>query len=568
LRRSTLNYPFSRVAGPGANVWRSAVPLERWFGLRTAHPANDAFLSVPNFEAALVSELEEGLKDHEKQALGRLLKRGVKLEIEVFVRTHGPNPVFDPQDELDVQVGVASADRVNLSEAPSAAAVNAILKGEVVHVLFQAGEASRFNHGPLYRLNPLAVARDRADELDLFLDLQAVKDAAAAVPPAVAAFLAEGELGPKQPVMIRAALRRLIHDEVSAGRLSAADAPERYRAAVAAQKILFFVSARGGVSESHDESLRKKYSFFGFDPANVATIEQDLVRGVTVDEEGNVSLVNEPWSADAAGHLYALRQAARPGAFRTYAGPHAAAPGDADAFGYFAARGGRVISIVRINDMDRHTTEIVNAKAISYALRMFEAGFVNAIEGVANPEGQKGGTGTTFNDPEVHILTETHENSFPLLARAFDAALHEYVEKNEGRYPAYNAMRQIADLNATRGALRDFGGRVVFVTRQKEIDGQTITYLGPDLPMGDLSLLGEHYRSRMFQFVDPRGRDLLIHDMKKVENLRLALRTLVWQLRDPHIVAAVEEVLGAPARPFAPAATVSPFYGAPAPEFE
>jgi hypothetical protein len=218
--------------------------------------------------------------------------------------------------------------------------------------------------------------------------------------------------------------------------------------------------------------------------------------------------------------------------------------------------------------MDRHSTEIVNAKALSYALKLFEQGYVNAIETVANPTGQKGGTGTTFGTDDIHVLTETHENSFPALSRAFEAAMKKYLEKHEGRPPAYNAMRQWADLPATRQALKTFGGRIVFVPRQKTIEDKEISYLGVDMPMGDLSLLYTDYKSRMFQFADPRGKELLIHDMKQKENLTIALRTVLRQLRDPHIAAVAREISSKAIVPFTPVSGDEILYGAPAPEFD
>ena len=181
----------------------------------------------------------------------------------------------------------------------------------------------------------------------------------------------------------------------------------------------------------------------------------------------------------------------------------------------------------------------MNAKALSVALRLFQEGIVNVIETVANPDGQKGGTGITFGDPELHMLTETHENSFPVLARAYERSIQAYLTENQGRHPAYNAMRQWAQLPLTREMLRTFGARIVFVPRQKNVEDKTVSYIGVDMPMGDLTLLYRNYPSRMFQFVGPAGRELLIHDMKKKENLSLALRSILSQLEDPHVLAAV-----------------------------
>ena len=67
---------------------------------------------------------------------------------------------------------------------------------------------------------------------------------------------------------------------------------------------------------------------------------------------------------DAAGHLYALMQASRPGDFTTYTeSGRPIKPMEIDAFSYFVTRGAKVLSVIRINDMDRHSTEIINAKA-------------------------------------------------------------------------------------------------------------------------------------------------------------------------------------------------------------
>ena len=88
--------------------------------------------------------MEETFNEQELKALGRLLERGQKMELDVITRTHGANPIFDPQAELDVPVGVSKADVVSLDDLPSAEANQAILDGHVLHTLFQAGEASRF----------------------------------------------------------------------------------------------------------------------------------------------------------------------------------------------------------------------------------------------------------------------------------------------------------------------------------------------------------------------------------------------------------------------------------------
>jgi hypothetical protein len=356
---------------------------------------------------------------------------------------------------------------------------------------------------------------------------------------------------------------------VNAGRIDWQDASEAYETALKKQKLLFFVTSKNDLGELHFSVLHDRYKFFGFDPANVVTVEQQLVRGVVADDDGNLSLVAHPQAADAAGHLYALMQAARSGDFTTYSeSGRPLKSQDTDGLAYLAGRGGEILNIIRINDMDRHSTEIINTKALSYALRMFEKGYVNVAECVANPLGQKGGTGTTFGDPEIHVLTETHENSFPALSRAFEVALKDYLVKTGGHHPAYNAMRQIARLPATRAALREYGGRIVFVPRQKEVNGETISYLGVDMPMGDLSLLSHAYKSRMFQFIGPNNHELQIHDMKTVESLPVALRTIERQVQDPHVIAAAREVLLNEQVPFEKNLSEPFLYGAPAPEFE
>ena len=140
--------------------------------------------------------------------------------------------------------------------------------------------------------------------------------------------------------------------------------------------------------------------------------------------------------------------------------------------------------------------------------------------------------------------TETHENSFPVLARAYEKSVQLYVADNQGRHPAYNAMRQWAQLPLTREMLRTFGARIVFVPRQKNVEDKTVSYIGVDMPMGDLTLLYKNYPSRMFQFVGPAGRELLIHDMKKKENLSLALRSILSRNgRSAHVLMAVREIL-------------------------
>ena len=547
--------------------WDSPVPQKRWEGFRRLHRGLPAFQTLKQFEEAELSELEESLSEHELKTLGRLLERANKLELEVFIHSHGANPLFDPQADIDTQVGVAKADTVDLSVPPSPRANKAILNGDVVHVLFHAGEATRFQQGPFYTLNPVGFART-VKEKDLSSYLKEIDACKASLPAPVAALLAEGELGPKQILMLRAALRRVIMDEIDAGRLTAKAAAAAYKESLEKQKILFFINPRGALGDKHEDVIRQQYEFFGFEPENIVTIEQELVHGVTVDEEGRARLLTEEAALDAAGHLYALIQAARPGGFTTYTDfGHPIMPSAIDALDYLAQRGGTVLNIIRINDMDRHTTEIINGKALNYALEMFDKGFVNVIEGVSNPTGQKGGTGTTFQDLECHVLTETHENSFPSLSRVFEAAMQNYLKGSAGRHPAYNAMRQLADLKATREALKSFGGRIVFVPRRKNADGVLLCYLGVDMPMGDLSLLTHQYKSRMFQFVSPKGEELLIHDMKTVDHVPLALQTIKRQITDPLIVAAARELCEGKLLPFEKSSGKRSLYGAPTPEF-
>ncbi len=548
--------------------WSSPIAEARWRGFRRVHRGIEAFVSAANFEQAELSELEESLDDYERETLGRLISRGNKSELEIFLRTHGANPIFPPQNEIDVEVGVAAADTVDLADAPSPEALRAVLNGDVVHCLCQAGEASRFQEGPFYNLNPLTVGTEFEEELNLGPLLDKVKTAAGPTPSAVAKFIMKTPLGPKQPVMLRAALRCIVEKEILAGRLSLKAATQAYKDAIARQKILFFVSSRSGVDKAHWEDLRRS-QFFGFEPGNIVTIEQDLIRGLSCDDRGTPSFIMAEEAKDAAGHLYALLQCVRKGDFITYSvkGEKVRDSGR-EALEYLIDRGGKILSIVRINDMDRHTTEIINPKAVSYALKTFEKGYVNVIEGVSNPQGQKGGTGTTFGDPEIHVLTETHENSFPALSRAFEKGMEKYLKSHEGRHPAYNAMRQLSDLSVTRQALKEYGGRIVFVPRQKEWDGTLVSYLGVDMPMGDLSLLCQQYKSRMFQFVGPNGKELLIHDMKFKENLPVALATIERQLKDAHILAAAEEVLTGKNLEFKKPFQEAALYNAPAPEFD
>jgi hypothetical protein len=552
------------------NDWNSPIPESRWRGRRQRQRGAEAFASLSAFEDASLSELEEAFTEQELKALARLLERGQKVELDLFTRTHGANPLFDPQAELDVPIGVAKAEAVALDDLPTADANQAILNGQVLHTLFQAGEASRFAAGPLYRLNPVEVARRWTDSIDPETKyfLNTLDQTGLDVETDVRSWILGTPLGPKQPMLIRAALRRVVQDEIDAGRLDAADAPARYQAAIANQKLLFFVSQHADVNALHDQSLREHFSFFGFAPENMLTIEQEVARGLSVDGDGRVALIEDDHAHDAAGHLYALIQAARTGGFTTYTpSGRAIKPMELDAFSYAISRGAKYLNIIRINDMDRHTTEIVNAKALSVALRFFQEGVVNVIETVANPDGQKGGTGITFGDPDLHVLTETHENSFPSLARAYEKSVQAYLAENQGRHPAYNAMRQWAQLARTRELLRTFGARMVFVPRQKNVEDKTLSYVGVDMPMGDLTLLYKQYPSRMFQFVGPEGRELLIHDMKKKENLSLALRAIVSQLEDPHVIAAVKEVMGTPSPPFKKAGAPRALYAASCPEF-
>ncbi len=88
------------------------------------------------------------------------------------------------------------------------------------------------------------------------------------------------------------------------------------------------------------------------------------------------------------------------------------------------------------------------------------------------------------------------------------------------------------------------------------------------MPMGDLSLLTGAYKSRMFQFLGPSNRELYIHDMKQVEQLDLYLRTVLRQLRDPDILAAVRELVLGETVPFSRLDGPPDPYGAPAPEFQ
>jgi len=547
--------------------WSSPLSEERWKGYRSQLRGVAAFKSLYDFEKAQVLELDGCLSDHEKETLGRLLSRGNKSEMEIFIRGHGANPIFPPQEPLGFDVGVAKADVVNLNDPVSEEAANAILDGDIVHVLFQAGEGSRFKQGPFYSLNPLKAAQDFKSPENTEA-LKKIEHAKAGLPDNVAQLILDESFGPKQPLLIRAALRRVVMNEVNAGRLKFENAVSTYKEALARQKILFLISEKPEVSDVHNKNLRERFHFYGFKPDHLVTIEQQLVHGLTVNEKGEVSLLNEPWALDAAGHLYVLLQAARPEDFTSYMDSGRPIKSrEVDGLGYLANKGRKIINVVRINDMDRHSTEIINPKAITYALKKFSEGYKNVIEGVSNTQGQKGGTGTTFVDPNIHVLTETHENSFPALSRPFEEAMVAYLKSNQGRHPAYNAMRQLADLSTTRQVLREYGARIVFVPRQKEVDGKTQTYLGVDMPMGDLSLLFGKYKSRMFQFAGPDNKELLIHDMKKQENLPMAVATIERQLVDPYVIAAMKEAISGEIQPFTPEEKTTFTYGAPTPEF-
>src|SRR4051794_33186888 len=107
-------------------MWNSPIPERRWSGFRRKLRGAQAFASLQTFEEAQVLELTDGFSEHEAQTLGRLLARGNKSEIELFVRTHGPNPIFDPQRDLEVAVGVAKADVVRLEQEASPDAHGAI----------------------------------------------------------------------------------------------------------------------------------------------------------------------------------------------------------------------------------------------------------------------------------------------------------------------------------------------------------------------------------------------------------------------------------------------------------
>jgi hypothetical protein len=565
-------------------MWNSPIPEKRWKGFRSQNRGKEAFLNLSKFEEAVLSELQNSLEEHEISSLGRLLSRGKKPEIELFIRTHGPNPLFDPQGELEFNVGVAHADVIPIEIMPTSEALDAVVSGAVLHALFQAGDATRFNQGPFYSMNPLTVARSLmdgtapSDDSDGTLDASCLEEVSSLVkqielkvsawPVPLQSLFSTWGLGPKQMVCLRAALRRVIHFQIETGHLGFAKAKERYKEAISNQKIIFFLSRRGDVAQMHDRYLRQSQNFFGFNPSHLITIEQELAQGVMASEEGQISLSSMEETRDASGHLYALLQACRAGDFTSYTDSgKPIKPMEIDAFSYALSQGAKYLNVVRINDMDRQTTEIINPRALSYALAAFDDGYKNVIETVANPLGQKGGTGTTFNNPDIHVLTETHENSFPLLSRAFEEAMKDYLERTGGRPPAYNAMRQWSDLAETRRVVREFGGRIVFVPREKKIGDKTIFYLGVDMPMGDLSLLYEEYKSRMFQFSFEAHKELCIHDMKQKNHLSIGLRTILKQLNDPHVLAAAKEIISGEIQPFTSISELSP-YGAPCPEFE
>jgi hypothetical protein len=74
----------------------------------------------------------------------------------------------------------------------------------------------------------------------------------------------------------------------------------------------------------------------------------------------------------------------------------------------------------------------------------------------------------------------------------------------------------------------------------------------------------------MFQVTGPGGRELLIHDMKQLDQLNIHLRTVLHQLEDPHILAAARELLLGETIPFIPASPSDKefVYNAPTPEFQ
>lgn len=174
--------------------------------------------------------------------LGWLLSCGNKAEIEIFVRGHGANPIFSPQEPLGFGVGVAKADIVNMSEPVSEEAAHAILNGDIVHLLFQAGEGSRFKQGPFYNINPMVAADVFKDEVDTSAEIKKIEAAVKSLPANIAQFILEEAFGPKQAVLIRAALRRIIKNEIEAGRLTVDKAETRYEEALKAQKIIFLIS--------------------------------------------------------------------------------------------------------------------------------------------------------------------------------------------------------------------------------------------------------------------------------------------------------------------------------------
>src|SRR5689334_7877410 len=88
-------------------MWDSPISESRWRGFRKRRPGIEAFTSLAAFEEAALNELDFSLSEHELATLGRLLKRGVKIELEVFIRSHGANPIFEPQGEIDAPLEVA-----------------------------------------------------------------------------------------------------------------------------------------------------------------------------------------------------------------------------------------------------------------------------------------------------------------------------------------------------------------------------------------------------------------------------------------------------------------------------
>ena len=245
-------------------------------------------------------------------------------------------------------VGVSKADGVvSLDDLPSVEVANqAILMMDrfLAHVASKPAKRAGSRKVRLYRLSPVDVARRWKESLDTEAKyfLETLDHAGHDLDPKVRAWILETPLGPKQPVLIRAALRRVVQDEIDTGRLDVTDATTRYKEAIANQKLLFFVSQNSDVNTLHDQALRERFSFFGFSPDNIVTIEQEVARGLTVNADGRVSFVDEPYGADAAGHLYALIQAARTTGFTTCCytpSGRAIKPMGLDAFSYVISRG-------------------------------------------------------------------------------------------------------------------------------------------------------------------------------------------------------------------------------------